>query len=314
MARHDPQQPGKVRPRVVVSGASGLVGARLGDLLRDAGRNVSALVRRTPRADAEIEWDPPRARIAAAALEGSHAVVHLAGENVAGGRWTAARKRLIRSSRVESTLLLARALSELARPPRVFVCASAIGYYGNRGEESLCEESEPGAGFLADLCREWEAATAAAGRAGLRVVCLRIGVVLSAKGGALARMLTPFRLGLGGVIGNGRQVMSWIALDDLVRAIDHGIQNDNVIGPVNAVAPRPVTNREFTRTLGKLLRRPTVLPLPAPIVRLAFGEMGRALLLDGARVRPDKLTASGFEFRFPHLELALRHELGAAES
>ena len=314
MTGPDPQQSGKLKPRVVVSGASGLVGTRLADLLRDRGRNVSALVRRAPRVDAEIEWDPTRGRIDAATLEDSDAVVHLAGENVAGGRWTAARKRVIRSSRVESTLLLGRALSGLARPPRVFVCASAIGYYGNRGEESLSEQSAPGAGFLADLCREWEAAADAARQAGVRVVCLRIGMVLSADGGALAKMLTPFRLCLGGVIADGRQFMSWIALEDLVRAIDHVIQHDDLAGPVNAVAPRPVTNREFTHTLGRVLRRPTVFPLPAPIVRLVFGEMGQALLLDGARARPDKLTTSGFEFQFPRLEQALRYELGTAQS
>ena len=296
--------------RFVVSGASGLVGSALSASLAGRGHRVERLVRRTPVSGApEIAWDPAQGTIDRDALEGADAVVHLAGESVAAS-WTAERKRAIRESRVAGTGLLASTLADLRRPPRVLVSASAVGYYGDRGEKTVTEDSPPGTGFLADTARAWEAAAEPALEAGIRVVHPRIGMVLSARGGALAKMLTPFRLGVGGVVGTGRQQMSWIALDDLVAVLEHLALTDELSGPVNAVAPHPVTNREFTATLGRVLGRPTLLPLPAFMVRLLFGEMGQALLLDGARVLPSRLEASGFGFRYPRLEEALRAELG----
>jgi uncharacterized protein len=296
--------------RFVVSGASGLVGSALTERLTRQGHRVDRLVRRPSAAGAAgIAWDPAKGTIDREALEGADVVVHLAGESVATS-WTVARKRVIRESRVAGTGLLASTLADLRCPPRVLVSASAIGYYGDRGEKTVTEDSPPGTGFLADTARAWEAAAEPALEAGIRVVHPRIGMVLSAKGGALAKMLTPFRLGVGGVVGTGRQQMSWIALDDLVGVLQHLAVTDELSGPVNAVAPHPVTNREFTATLGRVLGRPTLVPLPAFMVRLLFGEMGQALLLDGARVLPTRLEASGFRFRYPRLEEALRAEVG----
>lgn len=296
--------------RFVVSGASGLVGSALTEHLTRGGHRVERLVRRASAPGAaQVAWDPAKGTIDREALEGADVVVHLAGESVAAS-WTAERKRAIRDSRVAGTGLLASTLADLRRPPRVLVSASAIGYYGDRGERTVTEDSPPGTGFLAETARAWEAAAEPALEAGIRVVHPRIGMVLSAKGGALAKMLTPFRLGLGGVVGTGRQQMSWIALDDLVGVLEHLAGTDELSGPVNAAAPHPVTNREFTATLGRVLGRPTLLPLPGFMVRLLFGEMGQALLLDGARVLPTRLEASGFRFRYPRLEEALRAELG----
>ena len=290
--------------RVLISGSSGLIGSSLVPALEGAGHSVIRLVRRNPAAN-EIRWDLSKSPPAkGGSFEGFDAVVHLAGESIAG-RWTAAKKARIRDSRVQGTRALAAALAQTKRPPRVMVCASAIGIYGDRSEEALREESAPGSDFLADVARQWEAATEPASRAGIRVVSLRFGVVLSARGGALARMLPPFRMGVGGRIGSGRQWMSWIALDDVVGVIQHALATDAVHGPVNAVAPTPVTNAEFTRTLGKVLHRPTVFPLPAFIVRLAFGEMGEALLLGSQRVDCGKLLASGYRFRHSELKPAL---------
>ncbi|HUU95687.1 MAG TPA: TIGR01777 family oxidoreductase [Phycisphaerae bacterium] len=301
--------------RIAVTGSSGLVGTRLAAFLTARGHHVRRVVRRPPDPDAdEISWDPTTGRIDAAALQETDCLVHLAGDNVAAGRWTQARKDAIRTSRVAGTRLLSETLAKLANAPRTLIAASAIGYYGDRGDETLTEGSPPGTGFLADVCRQWEAATEPAKQAGIRVVNLRIGLVLSAAGGALAKMLTPFKLGLGGVVGSGRQYLSWIALDDLVAAVHHLIVTEDVSGPVNAVSPNPVTNREFTKTLGRVLRRPTILPLPTSIIRLLFGEMGRALLLAGARVRPTKLQATGFEFSHPRLDGALCHELGKTQT
>lgn len=300
---------------IAVTGSSGLIGTRLAAFLAACGHHVTRVVRRPPDPDAEeVSWDPTTGRIDAAALQETDCVVHLAGDNVAAGRWTQARKDAIRTSRVVGTRLLSEALAKLANPPRALIAASAIGYYGDRGDDRLTEDSPPGTGFLADVCRQWEAATEPAVQAGIRVVNLRTGVVLSAVGGALARMLTPFKFGLGGIVGSGRQYMSWIALDDLVAAIRHLILADDVSGPVNAVSPNPVTNREFTKTLGRVLRRPTILPLPAAVVRLLFGEMGQALLLASARIVRLRLQTSGFEFSHPHLEDALRHELGERQT
>ena len=297
--------------RVAVSGSTGLVGSEVVAALSAAGHEVARVVRRAPApGEKAVRWDPEQGEVDAAGLEGLDAVVHLAGENIASGRWNAARKAAIRDSRVNGTRLLCGTLAGLARPPKTLVCASAIGYYGDRGEELLTEESPPGAGFLPEVCREWEAATEAAMRKGIRVVALRIGVVLSPRGGALSRMLPPFRAGLGGVFGNGRQYVSWVALDDLAGIVLHALQSGELRGPVNAVAPRPVTNREFTEALGKVLLRPTLLPVPAFALRLAVGrEMADALLLASARVVPRRLEETGYPFRFPELGAALRHLL-----
>jgi hypothetical protein len=294
--------------RVAVSGSTGLVGSEVVAVLSAAGDEVVRLVRRVPApGEKAVRWDPVKGEIDAAGLEGLDAVVHLAGENVGAGRWTAARKAAIRDSRVNGTRLLCDALAGLARPPKTLVCASAVGYYGDRGEEPLTEESPPGTGFLAGVCREWEAASAPAARKGIRVVALRIGMVLSPKGGALARMLPPFRAGLGGVIGGGRQYVGWIALDDLPGIILHALQCGDLSGPVNAVAPRPVTSREFTEALGKALSRPTPLPVPAFVLRIAVGrEMADALMLASARVIPKRLLDTGYAFRSPELETTLR--------
>lgn len=303
------------RGRIAVSGASGLIGTRVSVLLRAAGYRVHPLVRRPPHpGSTEIHWDPLHGHVDVNGLAGVDAVIHLAGENVGHGRWTAARKNAIRDSRVVGTALLAQALAGLQPPPRVLVAASAIGYYGDGGDEVLTESSPPGTGFLADVSRAWEAATDAARQAGIRTVNLRIGVVLAAGGGALAQMLTPFKLGLGGRIGSGRQWISWISLTDVARAIVHVLQTEDVYGAVNAVAPRAVTNSTFARTLAAVLRRPTLLPVPALAVRLLLGEMGRVLLLASAHVVPQSLQRSGFVFEHADLEAALGAELGLAGS
>lgn len=298
--------------RIAVSGSTGLVGSEVVTVLSAAGHEVVRLVRRVPApGEKAVRWDPAAGVIDTGGLDGCDAVVHLAGENVGSGRWTAARKAAIRDSRVNGTRFLCDALAGLARPPKTLVCASAVGYYGDRGEEPLTEESPPGTGFLAEVCREWEAASAPAARKGIRVVALRIGMVLSSKGGALARMLPLFRAGLGGVIGGGRQYISWVALDDLPGIVLHALQCGDLSGPVNAVAQRPVTNREFTEALGKVLSRPTPLPVPAFALRLAVGgEMADALLLASARGIPRRLEETGYRFRFADLSAALRHLLG----
>ncbi|MGH8070764.1 MAG: TIGR01777 family oxidoreductase [Candidatus Entotheonellia bacterium] len=296
---------------ILVTGATGLIGSALGSSLTSTGHGVVRLVRAQPQSgEKAARWDPLAGTIDASAFEGVDAVVHLAGENIAE-RWTPAKKVKIRESRVKGTQILCEALARLASPPKVLVSASAIGYYGDRGEETLTDESPPGRGFLSEVCRAWEAATEPARQRGMRVIPLRFGVVLSGTGGALAKMLPPFRLGLGGVLGSGRQYMSWIALDDAVGAIQHAIVTDALQGPTNAVAPRAVTNQEFTKTLGAVLGRPTVIPLPAFAARLMFGEMADELLLASARVQPAKLLASGYGYRYPELEGALRHLLAS---
>lgn len=293
---------------ILITGASGLVGAALISFLTSGGDRVVRLVRSQPRpGTAEVRWDPAKGDVDIAALEGLDAVVHLAGENIASGRWTPEKKAKIHDSRVEGTRTLCEALARLTRPPRVLVSASAIGYYGDRGAEVLQEQSAPGTGFLAEVCRDWEAATEPVSRTSMRVVHARIGIVLSTVGGALAKMLPPFKLGVGGVIGSGEQFMSWIALDDVVGAIYYAIVTEPLHGPVNLVAPQAVTNREFTKTLGQVLSRPTVFPLPAFAARFAFGEMADALLLASTRVEPACLTATRYPFRYPALEGALRH-------
>ena len=299
---------------IAITGSSGLVGTALIAALEADGHLVRPIVRpqkhRGPRADKhEIRWDPVAGTIDAAELASVDAVVHLAGENIAAKRWTADFKNKIITSRAEPTKLLSQTLAGLATPPSTLISASAIGYYGNRGDTPVDETSPPGAGFLAEVCQQWEAATAPARDAGIRVVNLRIGFVLARHGGGLPQMLTPFKLGLGGVIGSGKQYMSWIALDDLVRAIQFNLSAANLKGPVNATSPNPVTNREFTKTLGRVLGRPTIFPVPAFAARLAFGEMADDMLIGGARVEPRALQSAGFEFAYPTLELALRHIL-----
>ncbi len=293
----------------MLSGASGLLGQGLLRLLPTRGHTLLRLVREKPRGDTEIAWDPARGELEPTLLEGVDAVVHLAGANIAERRWSEARKRVLRESRERGTRLLCEKLARTSEPPGVLIAASAVGYYGDRGDEWLDERSEPGRGFLPELCQAWEAATEPARGAGIRVVNLRLGVVLSAQGGALARMLRPFRLGVGGVLGNGRQYLSWIALEDALRVIAHLIDSPDVEGPLNVVAPGPVTNREFTRILARVLRRPAILPLPAPLCRALFGELGQALLLEGARVSCARLERSGFRFGHRELESALRAEL-----
>ena len=297
--------------RILVTGATGLVGNALIPLLAGGGHEVARLVRSAP-GPGDIRWDPDAGVLEASALEGFDGVVHLAGENIASGRWNAARKRRIKESRVLGTRLLAERLAGLERPPRVLVSASAVGFYGDRGDEELTEESPAGSGFLSEVCREWEAATEAAAGKGIRVVHARLGVVLSQDGGALAKMLTPFKLGAGGIVGNGRQYVSWITLDDTAAALGHLLATETVSGPVNLVAPAPVTNREFTKTLGRVLRRPTVFPLPGFVARVMFGEMADALLLASTRVKPVNLLGSGYAFRHGSLEEGLRAVLGAA--
>jgi uncharacterized protein (TIGR01777 family) len=295
---------------VAVTGSSGLIGSALFAFLATEGHQVTRLVRRPPGGEREIQWEPEAGVRELSGLEGVDAVVHLAGENIASGRWTPQRKAEIRRSRVEGTRRLCESFTRLGRPPKVLASASAIGYYGDRGDEVLREESQPGSDFLAQVCRDWEAATEPASRAGVRVVQSRIGIILSPAGGALKKMLLPFSLGLGGKIGTGRQFMSWISLDDAVGATYHALTTDSLVGAVNVVAPAPVTNSEFTRTLARVLRRPALVPMPAFAARLAFGEMADALLLASARVVPSRLQGSGYRFRHPELEGALRHLLG----
>lgn len=296
--------------RILVTGAGGLVGRELLESLKTGGHQPFAAVRGREAGEGEIAWDPAEGFADPSLLEGFDALVHLAGENIASGRWSEAKKRRIRESRTIPTGKLAAALAKLERKPQVFVCASAVGYYGSRGDEILTEDSAPGDDFLADVCREWEEAARPAAEAGVRVVNLRFGVILSSRGGALRKMLLPFKLGAGGRVGPGSQAMSWISLDDAVGAIRHAIATGSLEGPVNAVSPNPVANAEFSGTLGRVLRRPAILPLPAFAARLLFGEMADALLLSSQRAIPSKLLDSGYRFAHPDLEPALRHLLG----
>lgn len=297
---------------VLISGATGLIGSAVVEALREGGHHVGRLVRPgAPLGPGDVAWDPASGLLDPAGLEGRDAVVHLSGHSIAT-RWTHDVKRLIRDSRVESTGLLCRVLASLPHPPAVLACASAIGFYGNRGDEVLTEDSPPGAGFLADVCRDWEAATQPADQAGVRVVNLRFGVVLSPVGGALKEMLRAFRMGMGGRVGDGNQYWSWIALADAARAVAHVLENNALRGPVNVTAPHPATNHEFTEALGAVLHRPTLLPAPAFALRLALGEMADALLLSSTRAEPRKLTAAGFAFQHPDLREALEHLLPGA--
>ncbi len=294
--------------KVLVSGSHGLLGSSLVPFLTTRGHEVLRLVR-GDAAEGEVAWDPEHGKLSASDLEGVQAVVHLAGENIAARRWSTVQKARIASSRTSGTRLLCEALRELQSKPECVVCASAVGIYGDRGEEEVDEESLPGSGFLAEVCRDWEGSTRVAGEAGIRVVNLRFGVILSPDGGALQRMLLPFKLGVGGPVGNGKQYMSWIALDDAVRAVHHALVTDTLEGPVNAVAPHPVTNRDFARSLGRVLGRPAFLPMPGLAARVAFGELAEELLLAGQRVLPTALLRSGYAFAEPELEGALAHVL-----
>jgi uncharacterized protein len=295
--------------RVLIAGASGFIGNAIRPALTAAGHQSAALVRRAPVGD-EVQWDAGQP-LDPRKFAGLDAIVHLAGKRISG-RWSDQVKREVRESRVLGTQTLAATAAESFRMtgrPRVFVAASAIGYYGDRGDDELTEDSKPGSGFLAEVCQEWEAAAQRAAEAGIRVVNLRIGVVLAKHGGALGEMLLPFRLGLGGPIGDGRQYWSWITLDDTVGVFLFALSNESLHGPVNVVAPQPVRNEEFVRALGKTLHRPAIFPLPAFVVRILFGEMGDALLLGSANVRPAKLEAAGYSFRHPELTEALQSVL-----
>jgi hypothetical protein len=295
--------------RIAVAGSSGLVGGHLVASLQSAEHDVVRLVRRAP-SENEIEWQPADGQLDAAQLDGIDAIVNLSGENIAQGRWTAAKKQRIRDSRIQTTELLAKTLASMPQPPSVFVNASAIGFYGDRGDEELTETSAAADDFLADTCQQWEAATAPAEQAGVRVVKLRIGVVLSPEGGALKKMLLPFKLCAGGRVGSGKQFWSWISIVDLIGVIQHVLAADELAGPVNAVSPQPATNLEFTKALGRVLRRPTIFPMPAFVAKMLLGEMAEALLLASTRVLPARLQESNFEYQHTNLESALRHLLG----
>lgn len=292
---------------IAISGASGLIGSRLVPALNSDGHRVRILVRKATGAPGEILWDPTGG-VGTKGLDGIQAVIHLAGENI-GQRWNAESKARIHDSRAVGTRTLATAAASLQSPPEVFVCASAIGYYGDRGSEVLTEESGPGKGFLADVCVDWENATAPAAERGIRVVNVRTGIALDPTGGALAKMLMPFRMGAGGRMGSGSQYWSWIAMDDVIGTFQEAVSNKTLRGPVNATSPNPVTNSEFTKVLASVLKRPAIFPMPAFAARLALGEMADALLLSSARILPQRLISGGYQFRFPELEGALRHAL-----
>jgi uncharacterized protein len=310
--------------RILVSGVSGPIGAALLPALGAGGSSVVRLVRGTTTGgargaargaawgaaqnDVQIAWDPVQ-QISPDTVSGFDAVIHLAGESIIG-RWTAEKKQKIRESRIAGTSNLAQALANANAKPRVFISSSAIGYYGDRGDEILKEESPAGMGFLPEVCHEWEAATQAAAKSGIRTVQIRTGIVLSTAGGALAKMLTPFKLGLGGIVGSGLQWMSWIDVQDMVGAIQHILKTDQLGGPVNLVAPTPVRNLEFTKTLASVLSRPAIFPMPAFVVKLVFGEMGETVLLGSQRVEPGRLVASEYSFQFRELRDSLKAMLG----
>lgn len=290
--------------RILISGASGMIGTALRQHLQRHGHAVTALQRQ--QSSNGVWWDIASEQLHWGADPEFDAVIHLAGENIAGGRWSEARKNRIRSSRSQGTGLLARSLSAKAQKPEVLISCSAVGFYGDRGDDELTEHSSAGAGFLPDICREWEQACSPAVACGIRVVNIRLGMVLSPEGGALQKMLPPFRLGLGGPLGNGRQFISWIDIDDVCNAISHILHHREISGPVNLVAPQPVRNRDFSRALGKALKRPAMLPAPALALRLLLGDMADALLLSSTRVIPAKLLEGGFNFAQPDLYQALQ--------
>ncbi len=294
--------------KILISGGHGFIGNALTARLETDGHKVSWLTRRPsePNTHHEIFWDPDAGKIDEKELVDYEAVVHLAGDGIADGRWTEAKKKRIRESRIMGTHLLSQTLARLPNPPKVLISGSAIGFYGDRGDESLTEASSSGQGFLAEVCREWEGATQPAKEKGIRVAFARTGIVLGTRGGALPKMLTPFKWGVGGNLGSGTQYMSWITLEDEVKAIVFAIGNKTISGPFNITSPHPVTNAVFTQTLGRVLHRPTILPAPAFALRLAIGEMADALLLSSTRVLPEKLLQAGYKFRHPNLEEGLR--------
>ena len=300
--------------KIAISGSTGMIGTALVDFLKSQGHGITRIVRQYPPGhsqDSLIAWDTGKRKIDSSGLEGHDVVIHLAGVSIAGRRWTKFYKEAIYSSRIEGTQLLCEALTRLKQPPRLLLCASAIGYYGNHEPEVVVDESaEAGRDFLAKVCEDWEKATVSASSRNMRVACLRMGPVLSLKGGVLARMLPIFKLGLGGILGTGRQMFSWIALDEIPYIISHLISSAKISGSVNCVSPNPVSNSEFTKTLGEVIRRPTFFPLPGVIVKIMFGEMGDSLLLGGARVVPKRLLESGYQFRYFNLEAILKHLIG----
>ncbi|MDC0184137.1 TIGR01777 family oxidoreductase [Candidatus Poseidoniales archaeon] len=299
------------RKRILVAGSSGMIGTQLVAFLDTGGHEVWRLVRRQPKQGAnEIRWDPSNGEIEASELEGFDVVIHLGGEGIGDKRWNKKRKKAIRDSRVNSTTLLSNTIASLEKKPEVFVLASAIGWYGNRGDEELTEKSASGKGFLPDVCNEWEAAAEAIEDAGIRTAYLRSGIVLAATGGALGKMLLPFKLGAGGPMGGGKQWMSWISLDDQIYAIHHLVLNEESSGAYNITAPNPERQKNFAKALGKVLRRPAFAPLPKFVIKIIFGEMGENLTLDSQRVLPTRLQKEGYDFVHEDLESALRDSLG----
>ncbi len=295
--------------KVLIAGASGLVGSALIPALEADSAEITRLVRSSPK-PGEVEWHPNHDEMDSASLEGFDAVINLAGENIAAGRWSEDQKRRIHDSRVNGTHLLSEAMARLTNQPRVFLCASATGFYGDRDDEVLDEHSDSGGGFLAGVCREWEQATEPAANAGVRVVNLRFGPILAREGGMLAKLLTPFKMGIGGKVGSGKQIVSWVAIDDAIGAVKLALADETFRGPLNVVSPNPVTNEAFTKTLGHVLSRPTALAIPAFAARLAFGEMADEMLLTSQHVVPKRLMDAGYEFKYPELEGALRKYLG----
>ncbi len=291
--------------KILITGASGLVGTELQKSFAEKGYEMLLASRSEPKNETYVRWSIEEGFAEPEKLEGIDAVVHLAGENVSGLRWSDEKKKAIRDSRVLGTRNVVDAISKLKNKPKVFVASSAIGFYGERGDEEVNESSAVGSGFLSDVSKEWEAESRRAEDAGIRTVLLRTGIVLSKDGGALGTMLTPFKLGVGGVVGNGKQWMSWISMEDEIAIINFVIENENIRGAVNAVSPNPVTNQEFTKALGEVLYRPTFLPLPEFAVSMVFGEMGDALLLASTKVLPKRLMDAGFEFKYPDLKPAL---------